>query len=109
MGKVGLLIDYDYCTGCHTCEIACQQEHDFPAGKNGIIVTEYEYETFSKIRIDNLPFITDLCDLCIARQQEGKEPACVKHCQARCMTFGPIEELVKGMEGRPKMVLYRPR
>lgn len=109
MGKVGLLIDYDYCTGCHTCEIACQQEHDFPAGKNGIIVTEYEYETFSKIRIDNLPFITDLCDLCVTRHQEGKEPACVKHCQAKCMTFGLIEELVKEMEERPRMVLYRPR
>lgn len=109
MGKVGLLIDYDYCTGCHSCEIACQQEHDFPAGKNGIIVTEYEYETFSKIRIDNLPFVTDLCDLCITRQQEGKVPACVKHCQSRCMTFGPIEELAKKMEEKPKLVLYRPR
>jgi Fe-S-cluster-containing dehydrogenase component len=109
MGKAGLLIDYDYCTGCHSCEIACQQEHDFPAGKNGIIVTEYEYETFSKIRIDNLPFVTDLCDLCVSRQKEGKVPACVKHCQSRCMTFGPIEELVKEMEERPRMVLYRPR
>ena len=110
MAKYGLLIDYDYCTGCHSCEVACQQEHDFPAGKNGIIVTEYEYETLAgKIRIDNLPFITDLCDLCISRHKDGEAPACVKHCQAMCMEFGLLKDLVKKMEGRPKMVLYTPR
>ena len=47
MPKYGLLIDYNYRTGCYSCEVACQQEHDFPAGKNGIIVTEYE--TFNKL------------------------------------------------------------
>jgi Fe-S-cluster-containing dehydrogenase component len=109
MAKYGLLINYDYCTGCHSCEVACQQEHDFPAGKNGIIVTEYEYETLTKICIDNLPFITELCDLCINRHQEGEEPACVKHCQAKCMKFGFIGELVKDMEERSKMALYAPR
>jgi Fe-S-cluster-containing dehydrogenase component len=109
MAKYGLLINYDYCTGCHSCEVACQQEHNFPAGKNGIIVTEYEYETLTKIRIDNLPFITELCDLCINRHQEGEEPACVKHCQAKCMRFGFIEDLAKEIEERSKMVLFSPR
>ena len=28
MARYGILVDYDYCTGCHTCEVACQQEHD---------------------------------------------------------------------------------
>lgn len=23
--RSGLLIDYKYCTGCHTCEVACQK------------------------------------------------------------------------------------
>jgi Fe-S-cluster-containing dehydrogenase component len=109
MRKYGLLIDYNYCTGCHTCEVACQQEHDFPVGKNGIKVTEYEYETYTKVSIDNLPFPTDLCDLCINRHQEGKAPACVKHCQSRCMTFGYLDDLVKEMEDRPKMALFAPR
>lgn len=109
MAKYGLLIDYNYCTGCHSCEIACQQEHDFPAGKNGIIVTEHLYENFTKICIDNLPFPTDLCDLCINRHREGEDPACVKHCQSRCMRFGHLKDLVNDMEERPKMVLYAPR
>lgn len=109
MKKYGLLIDYNYCTGCHTCEVACQQEHDFPVGKNGIQVTEYEYETHTKVSIDNLPFPTDLCDLCINRYQQGEEPACVKHCQSRCMKFGYLSDLVAEMEERPKMVLFAPR
>ena len=109
MAKYGLLINYDYCTGCHSCEVACQQEHDFPAGKNGIMVTEYLYETFNKVCIDNVPFLTDLCDLCINRHQAGEGPACVKHCQARCMQFGYIDKLTKEMEERPKMVLFAPR
>ena len=109
MAKYGLLIDYDYCTGCHTCEVACQQEHDFPVGKNGIQVTEFEYETFTKLAIDYLPYPTDLCDLCINRHQEGEEPSCVKHCQSQCMRFGYLHELVTEMEDSPKMVLFAPR
>lgn len=107
-GKYGLLIDYHFCTGCHSCEVACQQEHGFPAGKNGIRVTEFEYETFSGLAIDYLPYPTDLCDLCIARHKEGMRPACVHHCQSRCMSFGPLEELVDEMQARPKMVLFAP-
>ena len=40
MGKKGLLIAYDYCTGCHTCEVACKQEHGYPAGRWGIMVKD---------------------------------------------------------------------
>src|SRR4030042_2333979 len=109
ISKNGLLIEYNYCTGCRTCEVACQQEHDFPAGKNGITVTEYVYETPTKVSIDNVPFPTDLCDLCINRLREGEKPAWAKHCQAACMRFGPIQELVKEMELRPKMALFVPR
>lgn len=28
----GLLIDYEFCTGCQSCEIACKQEHGFSVG-----------------------------------------------------------------------------
>lgn len=109
MAKYGLLIDYNYCTGCHSCEVACQQEHDFPVGKNGITVTEYVYEAFDKVRVDHLPFVTDLCDLCINRHQGGEIPSCVKHCQSQCMKFGYLNQLVEEMEDRPKMILYAPR
>jgi Fe-S-cluster-containing dehydrogenase component len=110
MSKNGLLIHYEYCTGCHTCEVACQQEHDFPVGKCGIKVTEYEYPADKKpVAIDYLPFPTELCDLCINRCREGEQPACVKHCQSFCMSFGPIDQLVQQMEVRSRSAIFSPR
>lgn len=107
----GLLIEYDYCTGCFTCEVACQQEHGHPVGQCGIKVTEYVMQTGradKPVAIDYLPFPTDLCDLCAARTAGGERPACVKHCQAACMHYGPVEDLVKLMAEKPKTVLFRP-
>lgn len=103
----GLLIQFDYCTGCHSCEIACQQEHDFPVGHYGIYITEHIMDTDQGIRINNYPLITDMCDLCAARTGHDEMPACVKHCQSRCMEFGDIDELAKRMQDLPKSMLYR--
>ena len=42
MSEYGLLIDYEYCTGCHACELACKQEYHRAAGKvGGIRVMEF--------------------------------------------------------------------
>ena len=106
MTKNGLLIEYDYCTGCHSCEVACQQEHGYPAGKFGIIVTEHILETMNGMSIYYLPFPTDLCNLCSHRTNIGERPACVKHCLAACMHFGPVDELNHEIEKRSKTVLF---
>ena len=109
MAHYSLLIDYDYCTGCHSCEIACQQEHDYPVGTNGVVVKEYEYEVNGRVRIDFMPFFTQHCDLCKTRR--GRErgealPACVKHCQSRCMEFGTTTVLAATLPERPNAVLF---
>lgn len=110
MSKKGLLINYEYCTGCYTCEVACQQEHDLPVGKCGIKVTEYVYEARKKpVAIDYLPFPTELCDLCARRIRQGEQPACVKHCQSFCMQFGSLDELVRDMEKKPRSALFAPQ
>ena len=110
MAEYGLLIDYNYCTGCQSCEVACQQEHRHPVGQSGIRVTEFVMETPNGLTIDNLPFPTALCDLCTERTVRGEPlPACVKHCQSNCMSFGPIDELAKEMARKPRTVLFRPR
>ena len=109
MSKKGLLIDYEYCTGCFSCVVACKQEHGYPAGKGGIKVNEMVTEGLDNVRVDYLPFPTDLCDLCAKRVAQGESPACVKHCQSRCMMYGPLNELVEHMENMKRSVLFAPR
>ncbi len=109
MPQNGLLIEYEYCTGCHTCEVACKQENDLPGGKWGIKLTEIITDTGSRLRIDYIPFTTELCNLCAARTARGELPSCVKHCQAACMIYGTISELAKEMEKRPRSVIFAPK
>ena len=112
MSRKGLMIDYDFCTGCHTCEVACKQEHDYPVGKGGIHLCEVITEGPGPdpvYRIDYLPFTTAYCDLCAARTAQGELPSCVKHCQASTMYYGTVEELAKKMEEKPHCVMFTPR
>jgi Fe-S-cluster-containing dehydrogenase component len=109
MSECGLLINYDFCTGCLTCEVACQQEHNHPPGQSGIKVTEFIMKTRkNQVSVVYLPFPTDLCVLCATRTRAGQQPSCVKHCQAGCMRYGPISELAAELGKRPKTVLYKP-
>ena len=40
MTAFGLLIDYEYCSGCQSCEVSCKEEHGYPVGKWGIRVMD---------------------------------------------------------------------
>ena len=91
-----LLVDYKYCSGCHSCEIACKNEHDFPIGVNGIKVLEMEPMKIGEGFHDAwdwiyLPVPTSLCDKCAERLAEGEKPTCVKHCQSFCLEYGPLD------------------
>ncbi len=108
MAKQGILIDYNWCTGCHSCEVACQMELNLPVGQYGIKLAElgpWEYAP-GKWQLTYIPMPTDQCTLCNERVKSGKVPSCVHHCQAKCMQFGPVEELSKMLADHPKQVLY---
>ncbi|MDP2916931.1 MAG: oxidoreductase [Dehalococcoidia bacterium] len=106
--RKGLLIQYEYCTGCHTCEVACKQEHNYPVGIGGIKLNEIITEKPDRIRIDYVPFLTEFCDLCAARTRRGEKPSCVKHCQAAIMWYGTVDELAKQMADKPRSVIQSP-
>ena len=99
MAKYGLLIDYQWCTGCHSCEIACQMEHKMPVGKSGILVHDMGHwpieEGGDEWQLGYLAAPTTMCDGCEERRALGKVPTCVQHCQAQCMDFGPIDEMAE--------------
>ena len=94
--EYGLLIDYEYCTGCHACEVACAQEYKRPAGMAGIQVIEViQKMPRDRAHLAYLPVPTSHCILCRPRTRKGLQPACVQHCMAACMTYGRIEDLAK--------------
>jgi len=97
MANGALLINYEYCTGCHSCEVACKNELELPEGKWGIKLVEigpWELEP-ATWEWDYIPVPTDLCNLCAPRVAEGKKPSCVHHCLAQVMEFGTVEEMSK--------------
>lgn len=112
MGRKGLLIDYEYCCGCHTCEVACQKEHGFAPGQWGIHLHEegpWAIEGTKRHQYDIIPVPTELCTLCAERTSRGKQPTCVKHCQTACMKYGEVADLIADLERKPKQVLFVPR
>ena len=109
----GILINYEYCTGCHSCEVACRNELGLTHGEFGIKLTEvgpFEYTT--PINADTKyewvynPTITKACNMCADRVAMGKMPSCVQACQAWCMYYGDLEDLIKKMDGQTRWSLY---
>ena len=108
MAYQGILVDVEYCTGCETCVLACQQEHGYSEKEYGVTITQlgplpinadakhYEY--------DYIPQFTEWCDLCAERTGKGKAPSCVQHCQAQCLSWGAVDELAAKMDS-PKQLL----
>ena len=113
MADYGLLIDYEYCTGCESCVVACKEEHKLPVGKWGIRVLDDgpwqkddSGEGGNCFNWNKIPVPTDLCDLCAERTAEGRLPSCVHHCQSGIMYYGTLEELAAKLAEKPKMVLF---
>ncbi len=109
MAGKSLLIQYEYCTGCYACEVACKQEHHYTGGKVGIKVNEMVTEMPDRVHIDYIPFLTRYCNLCAERTKRGEQPACVKHCQATCIEYGTTTQLAKAMETKSRSVIFSPK
>lgn len=111
MSKQALLIDYEFCCNCHTCEVACKMEHGYPEGAlNGIKVFEVGPWQISddQWQLTYVPTPTDSCDLCAERTGKGKLPACVHSCYTGCMKYGTVEELSKELEKKDRQVIFVP-
>ena len=106
----GLLIDYEFCTGCHSCEVACKKQLKLEKGQFGIKVVQDgpRKKPDGKWEYNYVPIPSELCNLCEGRVKAGKQPTCVHHCQAFALTYGTIDELC-GKIDKTKMALFVPQ
>ena len=109
MAKYGLLIDYQWCTGCHSCEIACQMEHKMPVGKSGILVHDMGHwpieEGGDEWQLGYLP-PRRRCATAAGAPRARQGPDLRAHCQAQCMDFGPIDEMAEKAKGHKDYALF---
>lgn len=110
MSTNALMIDYEFCTGCHTCEVSCKEEQGLERGQWGIKILKDGPRQLpnGKWELNYLPMPTSLCDLCAERVALGKDPSCVHNCPAMCMKFGTVEEIAKEVAAKPKRCMFGP-
>lgn len=95
MKNYSLVIDYKYCTGCHSCEVACRAEKGIvDQDKWGIKFAEFGPERMGEKWYWNyVPVPSNLCDMCEDRLARGEDAACEHHCLAKCMFVVPNEKI----------------
>ena len=73
MAQHGLLIDYEFCTGCHACEMACKVEKGLGEGEWGIKLAQIGPWKLDgdAWEWDYVPLPTQRCDLCAERVAAG--------------------------------------
>ena len=89
-----MLIDYGFCTGCHSCEISCRKEHGYSLDEWGIKITGFGPEKLGGAwSWDYIPTLSSLCDLCEERRSRGEVPICQLHCLANVIEVLPVEHI----------------
>ncbi len=106
MPRYSLLVDYKYCTGCLSCEVACNQEYGRPLGHAGIKVFESTMKLGDKFHINYMPVRTDLCSFCAGRIKKGKKPSCVQHCLSGCLEVSESKNIAATLDSRKQMMLF---
>jgi Fe-S-cluster-containing dehydrogenase component len=112
MSKRAMLIDYQYCSGCQSCEVSCRKEKGLSLDEWGIKVNEIGPVKFADgaWEWDYLPAPSRLCDLCEGRIEAGKKPLCELHCLAAVIKVIPVEEVSARLAemNKDKVVVYLP-
>ena len=106
--EYGLLIDYEWCTGCYVCVIAGRNANGLDIDRACITIGEEERKVGDRVLIDYKPMPTSECGLCAPRIQRGLNPACVHHCPPDIIKWGTRTELDK-LKKKPNQTLFFPQ
>ena len=104
MPQHALYIDFEFCSGCHSCEIACRNELELPLEEWGMKVLEDKPRQHAdgSWHWDFMAYPTEKCDLCADRVERGLLPSCVQCCQAKVLEYGTIEECAQKLAEKGK-------
>ena len=111
MAHYGIMIDYEWCTGCHSCEVACKQRFSLSEGRFGIKLAHEKpwHVEGEKWEYKFVPIPTEICDMCVDRLEVGKMPSCVQNCCAHVLEYGTLEELAELLKTKgPKTAIFIP-
>ena len=101
MSKYAMVVNYKYCTACHSCEVACRQELEIPVEEWGIKLAEMGPKKMAGAWEWNyVPIRSHLCDYCASRLEKGEQASCEFHCLAQCIQVVPVENLPEVLAGQ---------
>ncbi len=104
--QYGLLIDFEWCTGCHACETAGRMANNLAFNQLCIKISTGRRTVGDRTVLDFIPNPTELCNLCRPLTRQGKLPSCVHHCPPRVIRYGERTELEKELRNRPSQILW---
>jgi molybdopterin-containing oxidoreductase family iron-sulfur binding subunit len=103
-----VVIDYDKCTGCRACVVACPyQQRTFYDGKDSEHFAGHGLTPFEIVGKERYPLQEGTvvkCNFCLERVEEGQKnglrpgvdreatPACVIACPVEARTFGDLDD-----------------
>jgi Fe-S-cluster-containing dehydrogenase component len=108
MGRVGLLVDMDYCVGCWACQSACSNHNSLPVGQTFLrLINNQAEEVDGEIKLYKFPYPLAL-EKCADCVRNGGVPICVSTCIGRALTIGDADALfekAKNLKGKTAIFL----
>lgn len=86
-----VVIDYNWCIGCHYCVVACPYwARHFNWDKPQIPKAEINTQTHYLTNRPRERGVMEKCTFCLQRTRKGKLPACLEACPTGARVFGNI-------------------
>jgi Fe-S-cluster-containing dehydrogenase component len=97
--KTAMLVRVDYCIGCQSCQIACQEQNNLDIEEKWLEAVRRKPKMVEgQVRMSHaIHQELDMCAKCLARL-DGVQPMCVTNCSLDCLFVGPADLLLKKMQ-----------